>query len=35
MLRVVLAVPKAKRKKMKRAMEDKELDVKPNEILVI
>jgi hypothetical protein len=35
MLRVVLAVPIAKKKKMKRAMEDRELDAKPNEFLVI
>jgi len=35
MLRVVLAATKAKRRKMKKAMEDKELDVKLNEFLVI
>jgi len=35
MLREVLAVMIVKRKKMKRAMEDKELDAKPNEFLVI
>jgi len=35
MLRVVLVVLIAKRRKMKRVMRDKELDVKPNEFLVI